>query len=201
MSISPLSDFPTGRPPRCVSSGCHNSPAAEPALDADPPIARPLEDVFRTESRKLLRYLKRRVGDEAAPDIVQEVFMRAAGSQQRDRLVNPIGFIRRVTRNLLIDRARRRSANAVTLFPFDDQRDIAVAPAQEEGLIANDLMATYERAVEQMPEKTRRVFLMHRVDELSYVEIHHRLGISVATVEYHIMRALAHLREALDGER
>lgn len=50
-----------------------------------------------------------------------------------------------------------------------------------------------------MPFKTRRVFLMHRVDELSYREIHERLGISIATVEYHMMRAIGQIAKAVDS--
>ena len=44
-----------------------------------------------------------------------------------------------------------------------------------------------------------RVFLMHRVDELSYREIHECLGISIATVEYHMMRALGFIAKVVDG--
>ena len=52
-----------------------------------------------------------------------------------------------------------------------------------------------------MPPKTRRVFLMHRVDELSYREIHELLGISIATVEYHMMKALGQISKVVDGGR
>jgi RNA polymerase sigma-70 factor (ECF subfamily) len=42
---------------------------------------------------------------------------------------------------------------------------------------------------------------MHRVDELSYREIHEALGISIATVEYHMMRALAQISKVVDEGR
>ncbi|MDR7062419.1 DNA-directed RNA polymerase specialized sigma24 family protein [Sphingopyxis sp. BE235] len=45
------------------------------------------------------------------------------------------------------------------------------------------------------------MFLMHRVDELSYREIHECLGISIATVEYHMMRALGFIAKVVDGGR
>ncbi len=69
---------------------------------------------------------------------------------------------------------------------------------QEFELEVQDLMRIYEGAVDAMPPKTRNVFLMHRVDELSYRQIHERLGISVATVEYHMMKALAQISKAMD---
>ena len=157
--------------------------------------------VYEQESDSLLRYVGRRAGREIAPDLVQEVFARAAGSKQLTSLLNPAAFLRRVARNLLIDRARRREKNNVVLFPLDEAKDAAVAPEQELELDAQDLLKVYEDAVDALPEKTRRVFLMHRVDEFSYREIHERLGISVATVEYHMMKALAHIARTVDAAR
>nr|WP_082703716.1 sigma-70 family RNA polymerase sigma factor [Novosphingobium sp. Fuku2-ISO-50] len=149
----------------------------------------------------MLRYLGRRAGYDAAPDMLQEVFVRAAGSAQVGRLNNPAAFLRRVARNLLIDRSRRRGADDVIVFPLDEEQHAASLPEQEHHLEARDLMRLYEGAVDALPEKTRRVFLMHRVDELSYREIHERLGISIATVEYHMMKALAQIARAVDAGR
>lgn len=160
-----------------------------------------LDIAFRQEGPSLLSYFGRRVGHEAAPDMLQEVFTRAAGSAQAGKLNNPAAFLRRVARNLLIDRSRRQKADNVILFPLNEQQHAASMPEQEQGLHARDLMRHYEVALEMLPEKTRRVFLMHRVDELSYRDIHERLGISIATVEYHMMKALAHIARAVDAAR
>lgn len=143
----------------------------------------------------------RRVGHDIAPDMVQEVFARAAGSDQASRLINPVAFIRRIARNLLIDRARRRKSNNVILFPFDEERHLSTPADQAWNIEADDLLRQYEAAVDALPEKTRRVFLMHRVDELSYRQIHEQVGISVATVEYHMMRALKHIAKWVDAEK
>jgi RNA polymerase sigma-70 factor (ECF subfamily) len=42
---------------------------------------------------------------------------------------------------------------------------------------------------------------MHRVDGQTYREIHEALGISVATVEYHMMKALAAIALAVEPAR
>lgn len=160
-----------------------------------------LEAAFRSERGKLTRYLGRRAGRDLAPDLVQEVFARAAGSEQASRLDNPAAFLRRIARNLLIDRSRRRAANAVSVVAMDEARDLSCSPQQEWYLEASDLLRLYEGAVDALPEKTRRVFLMHRVDEMTYREIHEKLGISVATVEYHMIRALAHIARFVDAGR
>ncbi|SBV32742.1 RNA polymerase sigma-70 factor, ECF subfamily [uncultured Sphingopyxis sp.] len=157
-----------------------------------------LDRAFRNDGAVLLRYLGRHVGPEAAPDLMQEVFLRAAGSEQRHRLANPAAFLQRIARNLLINRAVSRRRNKIVLLPLQDDHDVATPPQQELEMEAADLLRLYERAITGLSEKTRRVFLMHRVEELSYREIHRRLGISIATVEYHMMKALAHIAQVVD---
>lgn len=157
-----------------------------------------LDRAFRDDGAVLLRYLGRHVGPEAAPDLMQEVFLRAAGSEQRHRLANPAAFLQRIARNLLINRAVSSRRNKVVLLPLHEEHDLASPPEQELEMEAADLLRLYERAVAGLSEKTRRVFLMHRVEELSYREIHQRLGISIATVEYHMMKALAHIAQVVD---
>lgn len=160
-----------------------------------------LAQTFQNERAGLLRYLGRRAGWDAAPDLVQEVFVRAASSEQAGRLINPAAFVKRIARNLLIDRARKIGRDNVVMFPLDEQRDIVAQPEQSLNLEASDLLRLYEDAVDTLPEKTRRVFLMHRVDEMSYRQIHERLEISIATVEYHMVKALAHISRHVDAAR
>lgn len=175
-----------------------------PTTEARPPAAASecqLDEAYREHRGALFGFLRRKAGAEEASDLVQEVFARAAGSRQRSQLANPGGFLRRIAQNLLIDRARHRRSNDVLILPFEEHRDAACAPQQEWRLDADDMLGLYEKTVDAMPFKTRRVFLMHRVDELSYRDIHERLGISIATVEYHMMRALAHIATALEVDR
>lgn len=159
-----------------------------------------LDAAYRREHAGLLRYFDRRVGRDDAPDLVQEVYLRAAGSGLFSSLTNPAGFLRRVAHNLLIDRSRRTRLRGVEL-PLDEAQDITTPAEQEMALDEADLLRMYELALDALPPKTRRVFIMHRVEALTYREIHEQLGISMATVEYHMMKALAHLARALDVTR
>jgi len=147
-----------------------------------------------------MNYLSRRVGSDVASDMVQDVFCRAASSDQTHQLRNPIGFLRRIARNLLIDRIRQDSRREAPLV-FDEAIDTPCAPTQEQGIEAADLMRIYEQALDRMPAKTRRIFLLHRVEERSYRDIHEMLGISIATVENHMMKALAGIAAAVNGAR
>lgn len=154
-----------------------------------------LEPVYRLERRALLRYLGRRAGVDAAPDLLHEVFLRAAASPQVAQLVNPTGFVYRIAQNLLIDRSRRARCR-IELLPIIEARDALLAAQQEHGLEAEDLQVVVDRALADLSEKTRRVFVMNRFGGMAYREIQAALGISLATVEYHMMRALTGLRRA-----
>lgn len=198
-AFGPFPDAHSSQPERDP----HNEVALAPVESgAAVALARSTLDLaFRQESPSLLSYFGRRVGHESAPDMVQEVFARAAGSVQAGKLINPAAFLRRVARNLLIDRSRRRKTDNVVLFPLDEAHHGVSLPEQEQIIEVRDLARLYHRAVDTLPEKSRRIFLMHRIDELSYRDIHERLGISIATVEYHMMKALAHIARAVDAAR
>lgn len=188
--------------PFSVSSACHAHPDDRPpSSEQQTRPEQDLEDAYRTHRTSLFHFLRRKAGPEEAPDLVQEVFARAAGSAQRHQLANPGGFLRRIAQNLLIDRARRQRSAPAVLLSLREDSDAVTPAAQEWDLEAADLLRLCEAAVDAMPPKTRRVFLMHRVDELTYREIHELLGISIATVEYHMMKALGQISKVVDGGR
>ncbi|MGQ3099880.1 MAG: sigma factor-like helix-turn-helix DNA-binding protein [Sphingopyxis solisilvae] len=66
--------------------------------------------------------------------------------------------------------------------------------------MTGDMLAVYEAAVEKLPPLTRLVFLLHRVDDLSYREIAERLAIEVRAVECCIAEALVMIGAFVDGD-
>ncbi|MDQ2891880.1 MAG: sigma-70 family RNA polymerase sigma factor, partial [Pseudomonadota bacterium] len=156
-----------------------------------------LADLFRRDGPRLSRRLRKRLRDaEAAADLLQDAFERLASLRAPDALRSPDAYLQRVLRNLEIDGARRARCRPSDCIPLQEALLPPVAPAQEQAIEAQDLMRLYCEAVSALTPRTREVFLLHRVDELTYSEIGRRLGISVATVEYHICRALVHLDKA-----
>lgn len=155
-----------------------------------------LEALYRNGRAGVLAYLLRQVGQEYASDLAQEVFVRAAGSGQLQDVRNPGGFLRCIARNVVIDFARRRRCRIVTL-PIAGNIVAACDPEQEDHLHALDAEQLCRQALATLPFKTARVFAMSRFEHKSYREIQLELGIALSTVDYHMMKALAHLRQAL----
>lgn len=157
------------------------------------------EAFYRTENRRLLRFFARRVGWDAAPDLMQDAFARVLHSGAFERLDNPSAYLTRTARNLLIERARRRMREQNVMFPLDEGRDAPVAPEQTWQIEAADLRRAYWQTLREMPHRTRRIFLMHRLRQMTYTEIAEKFRISNQGVEYHMMRALAQCRVAINA--
>lgn len=152
--------------------------------------------MFRQESKRLARYLAKKVGPEIANDLVQETFLRAATSPQLSTLVNSRAFLHRIARNLLIDQVRRQRCKIVTVAS-SEPADSGCPAEQEYQLEANELEAALTLALGGLPERTRAIFVMHRFDDMAYRDIQQEFGISLAGVEYHMMKALTHVRTCL----
>lgn len=64
-------------------------------------------------------------------------------------------------------------------------------------LLEGELSANIEKALAELPDTCRAVYLMSRHEHLKYEEIAEKMGISVNTVKYHLRRAVAFLRDKL----
>ena len=149
---------------------------------------------YRVERGWLFHYFRRRIGRDAAPDLVQEAFTRLLRSGAFDRVEYPRPYLARIAHNLLIERARKIMREGGTACQFDETCDAPVAPEQERHVEAMELRRAYRRALRPLSRKTRRIFLMHRLRGMTYRNIADELGISNKAVEKHIGRALARCR-------
>ncbi|MBE1525969.1 RNA polymerase sigma-70 factor (ECF subfamily) [Sphingopyxis sp. OAS728] len=150
---------------------------------------------YRAEEVRLFHYFRRRVGREAAPDLVQEAFTRMFRSGAFGKVEHPRAYLARTAHNLLIERARTWHRKQRMLCPLDEARDASVPPEQHGQIEAAELRRALRKALLAMPRRTRRIFLMHRLRNHTYAQIAEELGLSAKTVEKHISRALHRCRK------
>ena len=152
-----------------------------------------IEQLYEAEAPRLMRYFQRRTNDaNSAADMVQDAFIRLAGFPRLGDLANPAAYLQRIARNLVVDRARRRAAREAMHVPLSDW-DGEAQPIQEEAIIARDTLKLYERAMDELPERTRTIFLLQRVEGMTYRQIAEKLDVKLWTVEHHMKRAIAHI--------
>ncbi|PSJ62641.1 RNA polymerase sigma factor [Kumtagia ephedrae] len=145
-----------------------------------------------------------RVGCSAtAEDLVQDVWIRLASVRNDDSIDNHTAFTMQAAKNAVIGHFRKQKRRGEIDAEVQDllwQSVDEISP--ERVVMGRDLLRAVETALQAMPEKSRRIFLMNRLGGVSHREIARRLGISEEAVYYHIRRVverLAELRDTLDS--
>lgn len=156
-----------------------------------------VDALYRDQSPRLTRFFARHAAAEDVSDLVQEVFRRLLGTASAThlRIDNPEAYLRRVADNVLRDQARKPSHRATHV---EWQDDAIPGPDPHQQLESRDTVARIDAAMLRLKPKTREIFLLHRLDGLSYAEIAAIKGLSVKGVEKQIAKALTALRRQLD---
>lgn len=129
-------------------------------------------------------------------DIVQNVIIRLW--QRRDRLDPNIAiknYLYKSVYNEFIDYFRKNTRVSVLEKKYIEGLD-TIYEAQEKNTDERR-KAILEQEIEQLPRKCKETFLLSKRDGLTYNEIAEYRNISVNTVENHMAKAFAILREKL----
>ena len=139
--------------------------------------------------RLYVRHLRRGATD--VDDLVHDTLVRAITTQNWREVGRPWAFLRSIARNLLIDALRRQKVVTIELTgEWDSNAFSDDAPGPEAELLARDELKRLAEAIESLPPQQRKVFVMRKVQDLNIPTIAERLGLSVSTVEKHLVRAL-----------
>lgn len=165
--------------------------ARDDPLDSTQAHGRALEDL----RGPLLSFFKRRVREEhEAADLVQEVFLRLSTRGDANQIEQLRSYAFQVAASVLADRHRRRTVrHADAHIAFDPERTIETEIAPDRILAGREALKAALAALEAMPERTRVIFVLRRMEGMSYRDIAGRLGISISAVEKHMVRAIEHL--------
>lgn len=148
----------------------------------------------------LMRYFSRRLSERGeVEDLVHEVLTRLLGSGQIGALQNERSYIFQTAHRVLIDWLRKRDTHHVRDHEsFDPELHTIEDFAADRVLVGRDELERATAILEELPERTRAIFLLRRLEGLRYAEIAKRLGVSVSTVEKQMCFALNHLIEGMN---
>ena len=148
----------------------------------------------------LTGFFRRRIrNDHEVEDLVQDVFTRVAARDSEETINHLGGYILQTAKSVIADRARRRTARFSAFhvaldsdrFGEDDLDPEQILSGKEELRAALAILLS-------LPERTRTVFLLKRLEGYKYAEIARHLGISVSAVEKHMVRAIRHLSAEME---
>ncbi|WP_374570666.1 RNA polymerase sigma factor [Phenylobacterium sp.] len=164
-----------------------------------PSAEQELEALDRRFRPALMGFFLRRLRNHAdAEDLTQEVFIRLARTGAH--IEQPQAFVFQVAANLLRDRLRHdhvRREHRQGLGALEARRVEWLDPARVHA--AREDLQILTRGLAELPERTRNIFLLYRLEKMTRIEIAAELGVSVSAVEKHLARAMAHLTLKLEG--
>ena len=161
-----------------------------------------VEAIYTAHGPELARYIRRRAPEQDVGDLVQECFRRFAQSRGAapSLIERPAAYLVQTARNLLAERVRADGRRMQADHgPFEEEDH--AGPDPHAALEARDTIRRLADVVARLKPKTRTIFLMHRLDGLSYEEIAAAQGMSVKGVEKQMAKALGAIRRSRRDER
>jgi RNA polymerase sigma-70 factor (ECF subfamily) len=140
----------------------------------------------------VVQYVRSRA---VAEELVQDLFLRLWERRESWQDAMPSrSYLYQAARNRAFDHIKRQRVAERESLELVEETD---PPAAEAELDAQDLRAALDRAIEQLPPRTREVFVLSKGHGLTYPQIAEALTISVKTVEAQMTRAFRILRGRL----
>jgi RNA polymerase sigma factor (sigma-70 family) len=150
------------------------------------------DELFERHFAVVLRYLRRRVGDDVADDLAAEVFVRAFAARSRylPQSDSALPWLLGIATNLIRmhRRAEQQRLSTLTRLAAFPQPDEQLAPPND---------ARIAPAIGRLPSDQRDVLLLHCWADLTHEQIAHALDLAPGTSRSYLARARASLAEAL----
>jgi RNA polymerase sigma-70 factor (ECF subfamily) len=160
-----------------------------------------LKGLFLAHRRELQAYLTEKLKDaETAADLTQEAFLRYAeqGTSRSAAVLNERSYLYRTAHNLAVDYVRQKARQKTDAAAHDDMASVPDdRPSQEDEAASRQRLDRLRSIVAELPDRTRQIFVLNRVEGLSYAETAERLGISESSVQKHLAKALLHVTKRL----
>ncbi|MFC2133187.1 RNA polymerase sigma factor [Bacteroidota bacterium] len=155
------------------------------------------DSLFRKYYEPLYNFAGRYVRDsQIAENAVQDVFVKIWIQKEKLTIkTNVKAYLFTAVKNHLLNQIKQEKR----LSSIEDYSlDLGDDETPESDHLKNETYAAVHKAINELPEQCRKIFKMHRYDNLKYHEIADILGISINTVKTQIKRALKALQKKLE---
>lgn len=147
-------------------------------------------EYFHTLYRPLclhaLHYLQ---DSDDAEDIVQETFANLWEKLQVEDIASAKSYLYTAVRNNCLTKIRDAKPTTPIDHGFVDE-----TLTEEEQTERAEMESRIWKMIDELPERRREIFLMAKRDGMRYKDIAEQTGLTVKTVENHVLRAMQSLR-------
>ena len=157
------------------------------------------DDIVKDHAPRVYRLAYRLTGNrQDAEDLAQETFVRVFRSLHTFTPGTIGGWLHRITTNLFLDQARRKSRIRFDGLAEDAEAKIpGTAPGPERSFEYNNLDVDVQAALDALSPEFRAAVVLCDLEGLSYEEVSEALNVKLGTVRSRIHRGRGMLREKL----
>jgi RNA polymerase sigma-70 factor (family 1) len=162
------------------------------------------EEIYTVFYSRMKRFAKSYViYEEDAENIVQDIFIDIWEKKIDLTVISNVrGYLFLILKNRCIDYIRRKRSESKTISAIQKENEInlklkldSLEALDNKILTDPDIDALIEKAIENLPEKCRQIFIMNKIDCKKQREIAKELNISINTVESQMSIAYKKLKE------
>lgn len=158
------------------------------------------DSFFVAQFPLLVRYLcSHGASNDDAQDIAQESLLKLLRYREHpDNVLKALLY--RIALNALRDLRRHQASGSGAHYISLDAQNYELPsefPQPEQNAVHHQELARIKRAIDKLPDRCREIYLLHRIEGMSYSQISRHCGITVKAVEKHMTKALTSLRARL----
>lgn len=129
-------------------------------------------------------------------DIVQEVFLQLWENKDKVEVTYIKTYLFQSAKNKMINRLRDDRNRSLLLEKWFEEQ-LQNHHLDKDKFETEKLLIVVERAIDELPEKCREIFILNKTEKLTYKEIAETKQISIKTVENQMGIALKKIRKYL----
>ena len=158
--------------------------------------------------KRLFHFIRSNVKtEEEAEDIIQDVWYSLSTIIDTEPIEKISAWLFRVSRNRIIDKKRKQNTLSLEDFAYENEDGEIVFP---EGLIMDRTQSESEferdfikesinKALDELPEKQKQVFIWNEMDDMTLQEIADKTGENIKTIISRKHYAVLQLRKSLQN--
>ena len=152
--------------------------------------------LFKEHHQQVKNYIYYKTGDvDLADDVVQDTFLKFWEKKNDVRMNTAKALLFTIAGNLSLNKLEHKKvvfqfANRFIQSPFVNSPEFEMELKEFDHKL--------QRTIADLHEKNRVVFLMNRIDGMTYQEIADNIGVTVKAVEKRMKKALDYITEKIE---